>query len=673
MHVGIPHPCSVTSLDGFFTLTNLMCFLPVESDKLDLEAARLIQAEVLQHSGCSPSISKAWRLPYTKGLIALGSPDSLRETMGLEMQDVPGDEEGYTLSIQPEQVIICARTARGRLWGAQTFRQLLRQYGRTLPAMRIDDAPAMRYRGVMLDLARRKVPKVDTLKRLVDTLSLLKLNMLQLQIEHTFQWQRHPLIGAGCGSLSCEDILELDAHCHNRGVELVPMLQSFGHMRNILALDEYRHLAENEHLQWSLNPTDPATLQLMDELYEEYLPCFSSSLVNIGSDEAVDLGRDGGKSNAEIARVGIGRVYLNRILELHQLLTEKYGKQVMMWGDVVLNHPELIPDLPRELIMLNWHYSAADEFPQVKLFAENSIPQIVCPSTFSCHVLFPRVNVAWVNMENLVRDGKAAGALGVLNTDWGDAGHFNLLGGSYYSFAHGAEASWAQQPMPRAEFERLLAPIVFGPDCEDVVTAIHALGCGDFNPSIPDTGAMTAMMVFKSPFETAKDHAGRVESFDWLRSAPLITEARRDERAALIFDDAIPHSLEPSAVADLAWEARALAYGKRKTAFMFDIAELAEGRGNDESLLATCEDLLMDHAELVETFRERWNAGNRHSQIEIALAQFAHGEQGLHIVNDWLKTHRAEFSLNQRVPPPIVPNYVYPWSEDISSLWQNSE
>ena len=142
-----------------------------------------------------------------------------------------------------------------------------------------------------------KSREVATLKALVDTLSLLKLNMLQLQVEHTFQWRRHPRIGANCGSLSCEDIMELDAHCRLRGVELVPMLQSFGHMRNVLMLEEYRHLAENPAIQWSLSPTDPASLRFMEELYDEFLPAFSSGLVNIGCDETFDLGRKGGRSN----------------------------------------------------------------------------------------------------------------------------------------------------------------------------------------------------------------------------------------------------------------------------------------------------------------------------------------------------------------------------------------
>ena len=664
MYLGIPHPQKVTPRDGFLALDDLLLlYLPANAEALDLAAAQLIQQEMARFSGRTVPISKAWTPPCSHGVIALGSSQALAKTLGITLPQVPEDEEGYTLEIAPGQVILCADTARGRLWAAQTFRQLLRQYGDTLPALHICDSPAMRYRGVMLDLARRKVPELDTLKQFVDTLSLLKLNMLQLQVEHTFQWRRHPHIGAGCGSLSCEDILALDAHCRERGVELVPMLQSFGHMRNILMQDEYRHLSENERLQWSLNPTDPATLRFMDELYEEYLPCFTSTLVNIGSDETVDLGRKDGKSNAEIARLGQGRVYFNRILALHELLTEKYGKRVMMWGDVVLHHPEMIPDLPKDLLLLNWHYNPDKDFPQVKPFAEHGIPQIVCPGTNSWGRIFPSVNWAWDNIDHFVRDGKAVGALGMLNTDWGDGGHFNLLGCSYYSFAQGAEVSWTPEPLPRAEFERLLAPVLFGPDCEALVAAIHALGGGEYHSEAWDTGSMSSVMVFKSPFEGD----GRFD--DKLRNAPLLAEATRDTQAARIFEQAMTRSLEPDAVADLAWAARALAYGKDKTAWMFEVEKLAGGEGNADSLLATGAELLAVYAEVVDGFCRRWAAENRRSEIDLALEQFAHGAQGLQVVIEWLQAHQGEFAPGKQLAPPVVPGYVFPWKENISSIW----
>ncbi|MHB9025243.1 MAG: beta-N-acetylhexosaminidase [Armatimonadota bacterium] len=667
MLLSIPHPRQVEELGGAFALESLtLIFLPPEAGDLDVEAARLLQESLRHALGRVTPISRAWRPAAREGVIALGSPAALAAAFGdalPRLPAVPADPEGYVLVTGPRAAFLAADTAQGRLWAVQTFRQLLRLHGCAVPNARISDAPAMRYRGILLDVARRKVPTLDTLKSLVDTLSLLKLNMLQLQVEHTFQFRRHPRIGLGCGSLSCEDILELDAHCRQRGVELVPMLQSFGHMHNILLLEEYRHLAENPRALWSLCPTDPASLAFLDELYEEFLPCFTSGLINIGCDETFDLGLPGGRSNAAIAEKGKGRVYVDFILSLHRLLTEKYGKRVMFWGDVVLHHPDLVPELPKDLITLNWDYAGRDKFPQVDVFADSGLEQIICPGTGSWNTLFPRVNVAWKNVANFVRDGKAVGALGLLNTDWGDGGHYNLLGNSFYSYAHGAEVSWADEPLPRASFEAVLGPAVFGPGGEAVVSAIRELGDASDQPAMVQGNSTLSMnALFSSPMEDPL-----------LRNLPdevLAGVIDTAVSAGAALDHAILDSAEPSAVADMAWAADATAYAARKTRFLQAVIALSEGSGDAEKLLAAAEDVLTEHEVTVAAFRERWYAGNRHSEIDVTLGKLAHAADVLQIVYRWLQEHQTDLAAGKSVPLPELSQYQPPPSEDLSDMWK---
>lgn len=656
MFVCLPNPRTVELLPGSLSCERLaLIYLPTNAGEVDLAAAKLLQEEVCRLTGRTLPISRAWRPPVTP-CIALDSPRSLGSNAVLP--PLADDPEAYAVHIGAEGVSLLGATPQGRLWAAQTLRQLLRLHGRTLPHLCVNDAPALRYRGVLLDISRRKVPRMETLKALADTLSLLKLNMLQLQVEHTFQWRRHPRIGEGCGSLSCEDIMELDAHCRLRGVELVPMLQSFGHMRNVLMLDEYRHLAENPAIQWSLCPTDPASLRFMEELYEEYLPAFSSPLVNMGCDETFDLGRKGGRSNATLAKVGNGRVYVDFLLALQRMLSEKFGKRVMCWGDVVLHHPELASELPKDLIVLNWWYDPKERYDQVDVFAAAGLPQIICPSANSYNSIFPRVNSAWTNVANFTRDGREVGAMGMLNTDWGDGGHANLLGCSYYSFAHGADASWAETPMSRADFEKVLAPVFFGTGGEEIIAAITTLGhASDY----PGNGNVTRDLLFFSPLEA-----------EHLRLLPRNVPAKllaAATAAADAFHHAEKDSLAPSAVADMAWAADAIAYAARKSSFYFDVLELAEGRGDVEAILAACDDLLREHEVIVSAFRERWFAGNRHSEIEVTLDKLAHAAAVLRCIQCWLHDHRTELAAGEQLAAPTVPSYQPPWKEDMTTLW----
>jgi len=659
MFVCLPSPRTVDEVPGSLSSQRLsLIYLPVDATELDLAAAKLVQQELCRLDGRTLPISRAWQ-PAMREVIALSSPQALSGMLGSAMPELADDPEAYAVLVGPEAVYLLGNTPQGRLWAAQTFRQMLRLHGEMLPNVRVNDAPAMRYRGVLLDVSRRKVPQVETLKSLVDTLSLFKLNMLQLQVEHTFQWRRHPKIGEGCGSLSCEDIMELDAHCRLRGVELVPMLQSFGHMRNILMFDEYRHLAENPAVQWSLNPTDPASLKFMEDLYDEYIPAYSSPLVNIGCDETFDLGLKGGRSNDAVAKLGKGRVYVDFLLSLHRLITTKYGKQVMCWGDVLLNHPELTPELPKDLIVLNWWYDPKDRYDQVDIFAASGLSQVVCPGTNTWNSVFPRVNMAWTNVANFTRDGREVGALGMLNTDWGDGGHYNLLGCSYYSYAHGADAAWAQTPVTRATFEALVAPVLFGAPGEQIVEAIHALGSAS---DYPGNGGLTRDLLFWSPLEN-----------DYLRALPrdvpqkLYTIAMNAGNA---FHSAGAQSLEPEAVADMAWAADAIAYAARKASFCFDIIDMLDGGCADvEALIATCEDLLTEHEATVAAFRERWFAGNRHAEIEVTLGKLDHAAEVLTTMLGWLREHRTDLAAGTRLPLPTLPTYQPPWKEDCSSLW----
>src|SRR5262249_55028639 len=141
--------------------------------------------------------------------------------------------EAYTLAVDVQRVTIWGESAAGLARGVQTLCQLLAGARSAIDAMRIDDAPALPWRGVMLDISRGKVPTLDTLKRIVDLIGFYKLNMLQLYTEHTFASRRHPEIGRGWGAMTPEEVVALDHYCRDRYVELVPCLQSFGHLRHI--------------------------------------------------------------------------------------------------------------------------------------------------------------------------------------------------------------------------------------------------------------------------------------------------------------------------------------------------------------------------------------------------------------------------------------------------------
>jgi hypothetical protein len=354
------------------------------------------------------------------------------------------------MAIMPKGVVIESIDKAGVFYGVCTFQQILTNTGfHPLPCLKIIDWPDFPARGVMLDISRGKVYTMDTLMQLVDQFSSWKINQLQLYIEHTFAYQQHPDVWSKASPLTGQEILELDAFCKERFIDLVPNQNSFGHMHRWLSHPRYLPLGELagfEDRNWwgrgsfSLCPTDPRSLELIKSLYEELLPHFSSPLFNVGCDETFDLGL--GRSKEECEKRGKGRVYLDFLLKIYSLV-KAHNRTMQFWGDIIIQYPELVPELPRDTIALEWGYEA-DSPPadHCEKFSSAGIPFYVCPGTSSWNSIAGRTDNALKNLRTAAQNGMKFGAIGFLNTDWGDNGHWQALPVSYLGFAAGAAFAW---------------------------------------------------------------------------------------------------------------------------------------------------------------------------------------------------------------------------------------
>jgi hypothetical protein len=116
------------------------------------------------------------------------------------------------------------------------------------------------------------------------------------------------------------------------------------------------------------------------------------------------------------------------------------------------------------------------------------------------NTLFPRIHNANVNIRNLVRDGVAAGAEGMLNTDWGDCGHYQHLGLSWYGYVFGAVQGWSGGTTTDEDFETAFGPLFFGPAHEQILQAIHKLDRTNMLPGVSEpNGSDTALALFDEP------------------------------------------------------------------------------------------------------------------------------------------------------------------------------
>lgn len=457
----LPRPRRSERRSGSFRLRDgLPIVLPSGADDADFASARALAAHVLNRCGIDLPIEGH---ADTAGLGA--RMELLRDGNALGAEG-----EAHRIKVASDCVIVAGGGAAGVRYAVETLAQLITPAG-GVPCCRIQDAPDLGLRGIMLDVSRGKVPSDATLRGLVDACLRLKLNALMLYTEHTFRFRRHPHIGAGCSPLTAEQLRALDQYAAERHVQLIPCLQSLGHMEHVLEIPRYRKLAETQR-RWSLSPAEPGTYELLEDLYGEYLPNFRSLLFNANCDEPFDLGQ--GKARDREEELGPGGVFLEHVERL-RTLARGHGKRTMIWADVVHAHRDRVGEIDPDLVLLDWWYEAELDYDRVKVFAEHGLDFAVCPGTSSWNCLFPRLENSLLNIERYAEAARRHGALGLFVTDWGDFGHYNLQGNSWMGFAWAAQNAWSGSE-PARTFDRAFARRLFEDESGETARLYRALG-----------------------------------------------------------------------------------------------------------------------------------------------------------------------------------------------------
>ncbi len=551
-----------------------------------------------------------------------------------------GDEgEAYRLRVTPDCVEAVGAGPAGLRYAVETLAQLVSPSGR-IPACEIEDAPDFQLRGLMLDVSRGKVPTPESLKQVIDLCVRLKLNVLMLYTEHTFRFRRHPEIGADASPLDAETMRELDAYAAERHVGLIPTLQSLGHMGHILKHAAYAELDESE-LGWTLSPAEPGTYQLLRDLYDEYLPNFRSPFFNANCDEPWDLCT--GKSKQRGEQIGRGGVFLEHLRRVRDLAAE-HGKRTMVWGDVIHRHPELVSEIDRDLVLLDWGYEAEHDYDRVKAFQQNGIDFLVCPGTSTWNCLFPRIQNSIDNIARWADAGRRHGALGVICTDWGDFGHYNLQGGCWLAFAWTAQQAWSGETDARS-FDRAFGRLLFGETRGAAAACYRALGAVHDAGFPVGNGSALQFLFF--------DDLDRAFFLQQAKPAALRRSQRRLERCKLRLRNAADaFARDPLTHDELLYATEASLFTVRKTLAAGEWLawrkkpERLDARGR-RRLARSLELLAKEQGDLGKRLARLWLARSRPSNFEINKRRLSSSQQSL---------RRAARALQRNAAPPPAPD-----------------
>lgn len=199
------------------------------------------------------------------------------------------------------------------------------------------------------------------LDAMVDRLKAWGFNAVLYELEDKFRFANHPAI-VHQDAFSPADTADFVASARAKGMDVIPLVQSLGHAEYVVGKPAYAHLRETPEVVEQYDPLAPQAKALILELFDDVIDAFQPrELFHMGGDETWSLGKSA-KCAETVARIGTGGLYLQHMLPLFAHLRAKRLRPVI-WADVALTHPEMIGEIPADVVLMDWDYWTTAERP----------------------------------------------------------------------------------------------------------------------------------------------------------------------------------------------------------------------------------------------------------------------------------------------------------------------
>lgn len=471
----VPMPQEIKILDSKTSLSEDWKICVDISDPDDRYSAELLAEEVESAFG--------WKWEIIK------SPPE-KDYVFFKSYELKGDEpelfkeQGYFLRIDTDRITIEAPTTVGRFYAVQTLRQLIRTAtSPTLTCLFIKDYPALQWRGISDDISRGQVSHIDDFLHIIRQLAFYKKNLYQPYIEDMFSFDTDPNIGRDRGHITKTEMARMVEEAKRNHIVLVPVFECLGHQDRLLSLPENRKYAEvqdPEKKPWSFSPVLPETFEFLTKLIDELASVTPAPFFHIGGDESWDIGE--GTSAKLVKKIGVGRVHAQFFTRLHDYIKQKHNRLMMLYSDMLLRHPEALDFLPKDCILIDWHYGQQEDYPSVKQLKDAGFHYIIAsPAIWSWNAFYPNYSYAFPNIAVFTAVAKREKILGCVTSSWGDNGAENLRENNWVGYAYSAAAEWeSATPEDVDKFLKRFVAVHYGVDSPELAEALKKLGWLDY-------------------------------------------------------------------------------------------------------------------------------------------------------------------------------------------------
>ncbi|KAI8373055.1 glycoside hydrolase superfamily [Radiomyces spectabilis] len=193
--------------------------------------------------------------------------------------------------------------------------------------------------------------------------------MLQLYTEDTYEVEGEPLFGYLRGRYTQRELCSIDDHAFDLGIEVVPCIQTLGHLGQILQWPHYAYLRDNTEVLLAESET---TYEFIEKLIKAAARPFRSKRIHVGMDEAYGMGES--RYRQLFGYKEPTRVFVDHLQRVNEICT-RLGLQPLIWSDMLFclaaknntlqgyydesNNPatpELIEKMPANVELVFWDY-----------------------------------------------------------------------------------------------------------------------------------------------------------------------------------------------------------------------------------------------------------------------------------------------------------------------------
>ena len=208
-------------------------------------------------------------------------------------------------------------------------------------------------RGFHIDL-RIQVMTMPALKAFAKELAGFGINTLVMEWEASYPYEKHATI-SNKYAYTREQVRSFVNYCDSLGIDVIPLQQCFGHVEYILRHDRYSELRES---QKDISQVCPSQIEgdkkLFTDLFADMASLHKSKYIHIGGDETRLLGHCP-ICSAKAAEEGTGKLFSDYIAEMCKIVVS-LGKIPVIWSDIVLKYPEVVNELPKQTVYVDWNY-----------------------------------------------------------------------------------------------------------------------------------------------------------------------------------------------------------------------------------------------------------------------------------------------------------------------------